>query len=189
MVAVKSPVVGLTMVGSVNVATVTGPVEAPSVAVTGALAVTSGPTVIVTVLVATADVVTASLTLQSMVWLAPIWLVVLKVIESSAALYCSDVALPVSVSTPLLKEVSVMLFCAVKFRESPGRKPLSIFTVAPVRRSLLSGSLTCSAPSSVAGVVPNTKVALPPAVTLGGVCTTSSVLVTAAELSRPSFTT
>jgi hypothetical protein len=83
MVAVKSLAVAPTMAGSVNVATVIVPVEAPSVAVTVAPAMTTGPTSIVTVLAATAEFVTASLTLQSMVWLVWTWLVVLKVIESS----------------------------------------------------------------------------------------------------------
>jgi hypothetical protein len=83
----------------------------------------------------------------------------------------------------------MMPFWLVKPSTSPDRNPLSIFTVAPLSMSPLSGSLTCRVPSSVAGEPPKLKVAALPAVTLGGVCTTWSVLVAAVELSRLSFTT
>ena len=70
-----------------------------------------------------------------------------------------------------------MPFWLVKFSVSPDRNPVLIVTVAPVRLPALSGSLTVRVPSSVTGEPPPSKVAVPPAVTVGATCTVSSVLV------------
>ena len=81
MVAVKSLAVAWAMKRSVNVATAHNPCGSAFGAVDSQAGCDLGPTATVTVLVATADVVRELLTVQSMVWLVPIWLVVLKVIE------------------------------------------------------------------------------------------------------------
>ena len=70
-----------------------------------------------------------------------------------------------------------MPFWLVKLSVSPETKPVLMVTKALDRLPLLSGSVTVTVLSSVTGEPPPSNVTLAPAITVGGVCVVSSVLV------------
>ena len=72
----------------------------------------------------------------------------------------------------------------VKFSTSPERKFELIDTEAPVNWPLLSTSLTVSVPSSVTAEPPPSKVAVPPAVTVGAVWLTVRLEVTVFDVAK-----